>query len=113
MEQTERERYFQASNPDELLYALKNKQNYIMIQKNYRNEFLQNTQLPMSETSEMGFQLGLGGAGGLFGEVFYHLSNLFSKENKEQKKIDYQIRKYTVKEMDDKQILLYLRQLDY
>ena len=113
MEQLEKKDYFQAGNSDELLYAIQRKKDYIIIQENYRNEFLQNTQLPVSETAEMGFQLGFRGAAGIFEELFYQISKLFSKASKQQKEIDHKIRKYTVKEMDNKQILLYLRQLDY
>lgn len=102
-----------ASNKEELLDALQNKEYYILIQADFAREFIENTNLPFTETEELGFQLGFRGAAGLFGEVFFRIINLFSDDSKIQKRIDSQIRKYTLKKWNDHELLLYLRQLDY
>ncbi|MDY0393850.1 hypothetical protein ACFSMW_16630 [Virgibacillus halophilus] len=60
----------------------------------------------------MGFELGFHGGAGIVSSPLFHLMNMFSNDSKQQKKIDSQIRKYTLKKQDD-DLLLYLRQLDY
>lgn len=86
--------YFTARNDDELLFALKNKESYIIIHKDFKDEFLKKTQLPVTETEEMAFQLGFNGWAGIVGEIFFHMINFFNKGSKQQKKIDSRLRKY-------------------
>ena len=105
--------YFKAGNTEELLFALKNKESYIIIHKDFKDEFLKKTQLPVTETEEMAFQLGFSGWAGILGGVFFHIINFFSKGNKQQKKIDSRLRKYNFKKLNEHEILLYLRQLNY
>ena len=103
--------YFKARNTEELLFALKNKESYIVIHKNFKDEFLKKTQLPVTETEEMAFQLGFNGWAGIFGGVFFHVVNFFSKGTKQ--KIDSRLRKYNYKKLNEHEVLLYLRQLNY
>ncbi|WP_382398942.1 hypothetical protein [Lentibacillus salinarum] len=98
---------------EELLTALKNKENYIIIQEDYKKEFEENAQLSLTETEEMAFRLGLRGWAGIWGGIFLHMINFFSKGGKQQKKIDSRIRQYSVKKLNEDEILLYLRQLEY
>ncbi|WP_226037753.1 hypothetical protein [Aquibacillus saliphilus] len=105
--------YFKARNAEELLFALTNKESYIIICKDFKDEFLKKTQLPLTETEEMAFQLGFRGWAGILEEIFFHIINVFTKINKQQKKIDSRIRKYNYKKMNEHEILLYLRQLNY
>lgn len=105
--------YFVANGTDELLFALTNKESYILISSNFKEKFLEDTQLPLSELEQMGFELGFRGAAGIFGSPFFHLINSFSKESKIQKKIDSKIRKYVLKKQHSGDLLLCLRQLDY
>ena len=105
--------YLKVNNAEELLSALKNKESYIIIQDDFKREFMENTQLPLNENELMGFELGFGGSAGIWSEIFYQIINVFSKGTKQQKKIDSTIRKYSLKKLNENEILLYLRQLDY
>lgn len=106
------ENYLTVNNAEELLAALEEKESYILIPKHFKDEFLDKTQLPLSETEQMGFELGFLGGANLLSSPFFHLINWLSKDSKQQKRIDSKIRKYTVKRQGET-ILLYLRQLDY
>lgn len=106
-------KYFTANNSEELLMALKNKEPYIIISRDYRNEFLETTELPLSENEIMGFELGFRGTGRLWGEIFYQIINIFSKDSKETKQIERKLRKYSLKKWNEQELLLYLRQFDY
>ncbi|WP_255247466.1 hypothetical protein [Paucisalibacillus globulus] len=108
-----KETYFTANNSEELLYALNNKEPYIIISREYKNEFLETTELSLTENELMGLELGFRGTASLWGEIFYQIINLFSKDSKEKKKIDSKIRKYSIKKRDENDFLLYLRQFDY
>ncbi len=88
------------------------KESYILIPKHFKDEFLKNTQIPLTETEQIGFELGLRGKANLLSSPIFHLINWLSKDTKQQKKIDSRIRKYTLKKQD-KDLLLYLSQLDY
>lgn len=48
--------FFIANNAEELLSALEEKESFILIPKHFKNEFLENTQLPVTETEEMGIR---------------------------------------------------------
>ncbi|QKY71717.1 hypothetical protein Len3610_13025 [Lentibacillus sp. CBA3610] len=104
---------FVACDAEDLLSALTNKADYIIIHEDYKREFEENTQLPITETEEMAFQLGFRGWAGIWGGTFFHIINFFSKGSKQQKKIDSKIRKYNLKRLNGNEILLYLRQLNY
>ncbi len=105
--------YFKANNAEELLFALKNKESHIIIQEDFKKEFEENTQLPLTESEQMGFHLGFRGTAGIWGEIIFQLINRFSRGSKQQKKIDNKIRKYSIKKLSEQEILLYLRQLEY
>ncbi|PAE21134.1 hypothetical protein CHH80_08235 [Bacillus sp. 7504-2] len=107
------ESYFVAHNAEELLRGLTNKEPYILITNDYVKEFQDNTEFPLSENEQLGFNLGFRGSAGILSEIFYQLINKFSAGSKQQKQIDSRIRKYAVKKLTDGELLLYLRQLDY
>lgn len=100
------------NNSEELLAALENKEPSILIPQHFKSEFLENTQLPMSENEKLGFELGFRGAANLTATPIFHLINWLSKDSKQQKRIDSKIRKYTLKKYNE-DLLLYLSQLDY
>ena len=108
-----KDKYFTANNSVELLYALNSKEPYIIISNEYKNEFLETTELSLTENELMGFELGLRGTASLWGEIFYQIINLFSKDSKQKKKIDSKLRKYNLKKRNENDLLLYLRQFDY
>ncbi|WP_010095341.1 hypothetical protein [Ornithinibacillus scapharcae] len=97
MEKKEKVNYYKATNTEELLYALKHKESHIIIQEDFKEEFMENTQLPLSENEQMGFHLGSNGTASIWGEVFFQIINRFGKGSLEQKKIDSLIRKYSIK----------------
>lgn len=109
----DRKKYLEVNNAEELLQALKEKEPYILIQNEFKKEFEQNTELPLTETEIMPFELGFRGTAGIWSEIFYQIINAFSKGDKQQKKIDSKIRKYTLKKLNEDEVLLYLRQFDY
>src|SRR5699024_3977630 len=100
------------NNSEELLAELENKEPSILIPQHFKSEFLENTQLPMSENEKLGFELGFRGASNLTATPIIHLLKWLSKDSKIQKKIDSKIHKYTLKKYN-KDILIYLSQLHY
>lgn len=101
-----------ANDREELLAALNEKSANILIPKMYKEEFLDKTNLPLTENEEMAFEIGFSGGAGVFSSLIYFVMNLLSKDDHMQKKIDSKLRKYHIKKhMDD--LLLSLRQLDY
>ncbi|MGP4108854.1 hypothetical protein [Virgibacillus sp. L01] len=113
MEVKENAGYIKANNAEELLFTLKNKESHIIIQEDYKKEFEENAQLPLTENEQMGFHLGFRGTAGICGEIIFQLINRFSRGSKQQKKIDSKIRIYSIKKLSEQKILLYLRQLEY
>ncbi|WP_182201700.1 hypothetical protein [Paraliobacillus salinarum] len=105
--------YVEVNNSEELLTALTNKESYIVINKEYKQEFLNNTELPFTEKELMGLQLGSHGGAAIGGGLIFAIINFFSKGSKQQKKIDSKVRNYVLKGWKDDGLLLYLRQLDY
>ena len=67
----------------------------------------------LTDEELMGFELGSAGTGGILAELIYWISGLLSKQLKLQKDMESAIRKYNAKMNDDKNIVLYLRQMDY
>jgi len=102
---------FVATNKEELLVALKEKKSSILIPEYFKQEFLENTELPMTEEQEIWSELGFQGKANLTAATIFHLINWLSKDSKQQKQIDSKIRKYMLKKYS-KDLLLYLRHLD-
>ncbi|WP_255585226.1 hypothetical protein [Virgibacillus saliphilus] len=109
----DKDAYVKANNAEELLTALTNKEWHIIIQGDYKKEFEENTQLPLSEKEQMGFHLGSRGMISIWGEFVFQFINRWKSGSKQQKKIDSRIRKYNVKKEDEQEIHLSLRQLEY
>lgn len=76
------------NNNDELLSVLEESSSSILITDTFKEDFLDKTQLPLSETEQMGFALGSHGSTMLFGGIIYAVMSLFSKQDKQRKKID-------------------------
>lgn len=113
MEMEGKDDYLKVNNAEELLLALKRKESYIFMEGEFKREFEENTQLPLWETEEMPFELGFRGTAGIWSEVFYQVINVFAKGEKQQKQIDSKVRRYNIKKLNQNELLLYLRQLDY
>lgn len=105
--------YFEVYNTEDLILAFKNKESYILIKGDYKNELENSAKSQLSEKETLGLELGSAGTITILAEVFFQLINLFSNKDDTQKKIESQIRKYKYKKINENEILLYLRQLDY
>ena len=105
--------YFEAFNVDDLLLAFKNKETHIVIKGEYKKEIEKFAEAQLSETENLGLELGSAGTVTILAEAVFQLANLFSSKDADQKKIENQIRKYKIKRINEHELLLYLRQLDY
>ncbi|ETI68280.1 hypothetical protein [Neobacillus vireti] len=104
---------FEVFNAEELLLAFDNKESFIVIKGEYKNKIQELAKSQLSETETLGLELGSAGAVTILAEGFYQLANLLSKKGDEQKKIESQFRKYKIKKINENELLLSLRQLDY
>lgn len=105
--------YFEVFNNEDLLLAFDNKESYIIIKGEYKNEIKKLAEAQLTDTERLGLDLGSAGTAGILAEVFLQIANLFSKKEDEQKKIENQIRRYKIKKINENEYLLYLRQFDY
>ncbi|WP_313894845.1 hypothetical protein [Psychrobacillus sp.] len=105
--------YFEVSNAEDLLLAFKNKETHIVIKAEYKKEIDKFAEGQLSDTETLGLELGSAGTVTILAELFYQIGNLFSDKDADQKKIESQIRKYKIKRINENELLLYLRQLDY
>ncbi|WHY87205.1 hypothetical protein QNH39_04925 [Neobacillus novalis] len=104
---------FEVYNAEELLLAFDNKESFIVIKGDYKIKIEELAKSQLSDTETLGLELGSAGAVTILAEGFYQLANLFSKKDDEQKKIESQFRKYKIKKINESELLLSLRQLDY
>lgn len=95
-----------ANSAEELLEALELKATYILITKYYKDEFLENTEIPLGKENFFYPSYGAG-----INPLFL-IMNLFDKEGTQQRKIENKVQKYYVKKYGE-DLLLYLRVLDY
>ena len=108
--------YFEVYNAEDLLLAFRNKEEYILIKGEYKKEMDELAKAQLSDTETLGWELGAVWSGGLvtvLTEVILQLVDLFSSKDDDKKKIESQVRKYKFKKLNENEILLYLRQLDY
>ncbi|WP_045521167.1 hypothetical protein [Neobacillus niacini] len=108
--------YFEVYNAEDLLLAFRNKEEYILIKGEYKKEMDELAKSQLSDTETLGWELGAAWSGGVVTvvtEVILHLVDLFSSKDDDKKKIESQVRKYKFKKLNENEILLYLRQLDY
>ena len=105
--------YFEVFNVEDLLLAFKNKETYIVIKGEYKKEIDKFAKAQLSEAETIGLELGSAGIVTILAEAILQIANLFSSKDAEQKKIESQIRNYKIKRINENELLLYLRQLDY
>lgn len=105
--------YFEVWNEGQLIEAFKRKEDYILIKGEYNKEIVELVSTKLTDTELLGLELGSSGLIHIFAEVIYSLINSFSEQAKTQKKLEDATRQYNVKLDADKQVILYLRQLDY
>lgn len=105
--------YYEAWNEEELLEGLQKREMHILIKGEYNNKVKKLVKTKLTDEELIGIELGSSGTSGLFSEVIYVILNLFNDQSKIDKKLESKIRQYNFKLDEDKNILLYLRQLDY
>ncbi|MGX6443922.1 helix-turn-helix domain-containing protein [Neobacillus sp. K501] len=105
--------YFEAFNAEDLLVAFKNKESRIVIKGEYKKELEKYAEAQLSDTETLGLELGSAGLVSVFAEVILQVYNAIISKDDDQKKIENQIRKYKFAKLNENEILLYLRQLDY
>ncbi|MUV36493.1 hypothetical protein JNUCC1_00295 [Lentibacillus sp. JNUCC-1] len=98
--------------PD-LLSALEEKEPHIIIRGEFKDIFKETYQQPLSDTEQMGMDLGSGGFIRFFGDAFYRIFNLYDEDTKQKKDIESKVRKYTIRPLSEQELLLYLKQLEY
>lgn len=104
---------FVAHNAEELLLAFKNKETYIIIRGDFKKEIDEVAKGVLNDSERMGVELGSGGGLTILAEIFFQIGKFFSNKDPELKKIESEIRFYKFKRINDDELLLYLRQLDY
>ena len=105
--------YHEVWNQEELLESLRKREFYILIKGEYNEQVKQLVKTRLSDTELIGIQLGSGGSISLFSELIYIILNLFSEQTKIEKQLESKIKQYNFKLDENKDIFLYLRQLDY
>jgi transcriptional regulator with XRE-family HTH domain len=105
--------YFEAFNAEDLLLAFKNKESRIVIKGEYKKELEKYAKAQLSDTETLGVELGSAGLVSVFAEAMLQLYNVLTIKDDDQRKIENQIRKYKLSKLNENEILLYLRQLEY
>ncbi|MCH1625314.1 hypothetical protein [Fredinandcohnia quinoae] len=105
--------YFEVFNAEELLFAFKNKESYILIKGEYKKEIDELAKSQLSDTETLGLELGSAGLVTVLAKVMLQIADLFINKDDDKKKIESQISKYKFIKLNENEILLYLRQLDY
>ncbi|MEK4872312.1 hypothetical protein [Niallia sp. FSL W8-1348] len=84
-----------------------------MIKEEYKKEIEELAKTQLSETETLGLELGSAGTIYILSEIFYQLVLKLSNKNKDQKKLENDLRKYKIKKHNEKEYLLYFKHLDY
>ncbi|EOR23411.1 helix-turn-helix domain-containing protein [Cytobacillus oceanisediminis] len=105
--------YFEVFNTEDLLLAFANKESHILIKEEYKKEIEELAKTQLSETETLGLELGSAGTIYILSEIFYQLVLKLSNKNKDQKKLENDLRKYKIKKHNEKEYLLYFKHLDY
>ena len=103
----------EVQNEAELLAGLERREETLVVKGELRETVRELLKTKLTDEELMGFELGSAGTGNILAEIVYWVIGLFSKQPKLQKDMESAIRKYNAKLDDDKNIVLYLRQLDY
>lgn len=99
-------------NEEELLEKMNEQKFYILIKGEFNDKVKKLLRTTLSDAELMGVELGSAGTVSLFAELIYQILNKLSGKSKMDRTLESKIRQYNFK-MDNGNILLYLRQLDY
>ena len=107
---------FEVFNPNELMIALKGKEDTIIISGAYCEKIYTIMRGHLSENEMLGFELGSRGTITVLAYAIEAVRDLFtndSNESKIEKDIEKKLRLYKIKEIGINKLVLTLRQLDY
>lgn len=99
-------------NEEELLNKMNERKFYILIKGDFNEKVKDLLRSTLSDEELMGVELGSAGTVSLFAEIIYQILNKLSGKSKIDRTLESKIRQYNFK-MEQGNILLYLRQLDY
>lgn len=99
-------------NEEELLEQMNKRKFYILIKGEFNEKVRDLLKTTLSDEQLMGAELGSAGTLSLFAEVIYQILNKLSGKSKMDRALESKIRQYNFK-IEQGNILLYLRQLDY
>lgn len=104
---------FEVHNSSDLLKAFDNKEEEFSIKGDYCKKIREYAKSQLSETELLGLELGGAGMTSLLASLIEGVMNLFSQESKEELKIEKKLRLYKIEFVDNTEIKLRLKQLDY
>lgn len=104
---------FEVYNPDELLLALNNKYEKIIIKGAYCDKIYSLMKSQLSDTETLGFELGSSGTATVLAYAITAVREFFSNSDATDRGIENKIKLYKLKEFIDGGLLLTLKQLDY
>ncbi|WP_455662717.1 hypothetical protein [Pradoshia sp.] len=104
---------YEAHDPKELLAGLEEKSDYILIKGDYFKEVKKIMDTHLSDKERLAVELGGGGPMTVLIYALDAVRDLFSNEDKTNKKIDQKLKLYKINKIADDGLLLSLRQLDY
>lgn len=105
--------YYEVWNEKELLEGLRNRESYILVKGEYKDNVKKLINTKLSDNELMGAELGSAGSLSILSELVHLLINSFSDQSKIEKQLENKIREYNFTLDDNKDILLYLRQFDF
>lgn len=106
----------EASNANELLIHLKSKKDYIVIKGDYYKEVYNLIRSNLSESEMMGFELGSGGTITILADLINTFRDFIKHDldvDKTTKSIEKKLRLYKIASVNNNEIVLKLKQLDY
>lgn len=104
---------FEVYNPDELLLALDNKYEKIMIKGAYCDKIYSLMKSQLSDTESLGFELGSSGTATVLAYAITAVREFFSNSDSVDRGIQNKIKLYKLNDFIDGGLLLTLKQLDY
>lgn len=104
--------HYEVWNAEELLEKMNERKFYILIKGELNEKVKDLLRTTLSDENLMGAELGSAGTISLFAEVIYQILSKLSGKSKIDRKLESKIRQYNFK-IEQGNILLYLRQLDY
>ena len=104
--------YHEVWNAEELLEKMNERKFYILVKGELNEKVKDLLRTTLSDEELMGAELGSAGTISLFAEIIYQILNKLSGKSKIDRDLESKIRLYNFK-IEEGNILLYLRQLDY